>query len=80
MKIDTQTSAVITGGASGLGEATARAWTTKGARGAIFDVAEQRGEEVARDIGGIFCRVDVTAESSVDEGFARARSAHGQER
>jgi NAD(P)-dependent dehydrogenase (short-subunit alcohol dehydrogenase family) len=80
MNIDTQTSAVITGGASGLGEATARALAAKGARVAIFDVAEQRGEEVARDIGGIFCRVDVTAESSVDEGFARARAAHGQER
>lgn len=80
MKIDASTVAIITGGASGLGEATARALAARGARVAIFDVAEARGEVLAKEIGGVFCRVDVTSESSVDAGFDKARAAHGQER
>lgn len=80
MKIDSQVVAVVTGGASGLGEATARALAARGAKVAIFDVAEQRGEQIAHELGGLFCHVDVTAEASVDEGFVRARAAHGQER
>jgi NAD(P)-dependent dehydrogenase (short-subunit alcohol dehydrogenase family) len=39
-----------------------------------------RGEEIAAEIGGVFCQVDVTSDDSVDAGFARARAAHGQER
>lgn len=73
-------SAIVTGGASGLGEATARALTTKGVRVAVFDVNEEKGESVAADLGGIFCKVDIAADASVDEGFAKARAAHGQER
>lgn len=80
MKIDSSICAIVTGGASGLGEATARALAARGARVAIFDLAAARGEEVARELGGTFCKVDVTQEASVDEGFARARAAHGQER
>ncbi|HWT52261.1 MAG TPA: SDR family oxidoreductase, partial [Caulobacter sp.] len=38
------------------------------------------GEQVAREIGGVFCRVDVTRDAEVDAGFAKARAAHGQER
>jgi NAD(P)-dependent dehydrogenase (short-subunit alcohol dehydrogenase family) len=80
MKIDTSIAAVVTGGASGLGEASARALAAKGAKVAIFDLNEERGEDVAKDIGGSFCKVDVSDEASVDAGFAKARAAHGQER
>jgi NAD(P)-dependent dehydrogenase (short-subunit alcohol dehydrogenase family) len=80
MKIDSSIAAVVTGGASGLGEASARALAAKGARVAIFDLNEERGEGVAKDIGGTFCKVDVSDEASVDAGFAKARAAHGQER
>ena len=80
MKIDNTIAAVVTGGASGLGEASARELAAKGAKVAIFDLNEERGEAVARDIGGTFCTVDVSDEASVDAGFAKARAAHGQER
>lgn len=80
MKLDSSISAIVTGGASGLGEATARALAGRGVRVAIFDLAVERGEAVAQEIGGTFCKVDVTQEASVDEGFARARATLGQER
>ncbi len=73
-------SAVVTGGASGLGEATARALAAKGVKVALFDLNEARGSQVANDIGGVFCAVDVTDDASVDAGFEKARAAHGQER
>ena len=80
MKIDSSVAAVVTGGASGLGEASARALAAAGARVALFDLNEERARRVAAEIGGIACTVDVSDESSVDAGFARARAAHGQER
>lgn len=80
MQIDTSTAAVVTGGASGLGRATAEALAATGAKVAIFDVNEEKGEEVAAAIGGLFCKVDITSEDSVIAGFAKARAAHGQER
>lgn len=80
MKIDNSIAAVVTGGASGLGEASARSLAVKGAKVAIFDLNEERGQAVAKDIGGVFCKVDVSDEASVDAGFAKAREAHGQER
>ena len=80
MKIDSYTAAVVTGGASGLGQATAEALAAAGVKVAIFDVNEARGQEVASAIGGLFCQVDITAEESVVAGFAKARAAHGQER
>jgi NAD(P)-dependent dehydrogenase (short-subunit alcohol dehydrogenase family) len=73
-------SAVVTGGASGLGEATARELASRGARVAVFDRDTEKGERVASDIGGIFCEVDVTSDDAVKAGFAKAREAHGQER
>jgi NAD(P)-dependent dehydrogenase (short-subunit alcohol dehydrogenase family) len=72
--------AVVTGGASGLGEATARALNAAGVKVAIFDLNEAKGAALAREIGGVFCKVNVTDEASVDEGFAKARAALGQER
>src|SRR3569623_2222990 len=80
LKIDSSIAAVVTGGASGLGEASARALAAKGAKVALFDLNEERGEAVAKAIGGTFCRVDVSDDASVDAGFAKARAAHGQER
>jgi NAD(P)-dependent dehydrogenase (short-subunit alcohol dehydrogenase family) len=80
MKLDSTVSAVVTGGASGLGAATARALAGKGVRVAIFDLQEEKGLAIAAEIGGIFCEVNVTDDASVDAGFAKARAAHGQER
>ncbi|WP_425229991.1 SDR family NAD(P)-dependent oxidoreductase [Sphingomonas sp.] len=80
MKIEAGIAAVVTGGASGLGEATARALAAKGANVALFDLNEEKGQAVAADIGGVFCTVNVTDDASVDAGFAKARAAHGQER
>lgn len=80
MKIDSSTAAVVTGGASGLGRATAEALAAAGAKVAIFDVNEAKGQEVAQAIGGLFVKVDITSEESVVAGFAAARAAHGQER
>ena len=79
MKLSSNTAAVVTGGASGLGEATARGLAAKGVKVAIFDLQREKGEAVATDIGGVFCAVDVTSDPSVDAGFTRAREAHGQE-
>jgi NAD(P)-dependent dehydrogenase (short-subunit alcohol dehydrogenase family) len=72
--------AVVTGAASGLGEATARELARRGAKVALFDRDAQKGERVAAEIGGIFCEVDVTSDDAVAAGFVRARDAHGQER
>ncbi len=80
MKLDGSISAVVTGGASGLGEATARALAATGAKVALFDMNADAGERVAAEIGGVFCPVDVTSDEGVDAGFAKARAAHGQER
>jgi len=80
MKLDNTVAAVVTGGASGLGAATARALAAKGVKVALFDLQEEKGKAVAAEIGGIFCEVNVTDDASVDAGFAKARAAHGQER
>ena len=80
MKLDGSISAVVTGAASGLGEATARALADKGVKVAVFDRDVEKGEKVAAELGGIFCEVDVTSNEAVDAAFAKAREAHGQER
>lgn len=80
MKIDQTIAAIVTGGASGLGEATARMLAAQGAKVALFDMNEERGQTVAKEIGGLFCKVDVTDEASIDAGLATARAKHGQER
>ncbi|GAA4411202.1 SDR family NAD(P)-dependent oxidoreductase [Quisquiliibacterium transsilvanicum] len=80
MKLNSAVSAVITGGASGLGLATAQRLAAQGVKVAIFDFNEEAGEAAAKELGGVFCKVDVTNEAQVDAGFAKARAAIGQER
>ena len=80
MKVGAHTPAVVTGGASGLGAATARALAEKGAKVALLDLNAELGEALAAEIGGVFVRCDVTTDDSVDAAFAAARKAHGQER
>ena len=80
MELNSSIAAVVTGGASGLGEATARALATHGVKVALFDLQRDKGEKVAKEIGGVFCEVNVTNDESVVEGFKRARAANGQER
>ena len=80
MQLDSSIAAVVTGGASGLGAATARRLATHGVKVALFDLQADLGERVAAEIGGVFCQVNVTSDAEVDAGFAKARAAHGQER
>jgi len=80
MILDSTISAVITGGASGLGASTARRLASHGVRVAILDFNAEQGEAVAKEVGGVFCKVDVTDEAQVDAAFAKARAAIGQER
>jgi NAD(P)-dependent dehydrogenase (short-subunit alcohol dehydrogenase family) len=74
------TAAVVTGGASGLGAATARLLAERGARVAIFDQDRACGERLALEIGGVYCAVNVTSQEQVEAAFVQARAAHGQER
>jgi len=80
MELNNTMSAVVTGGASGLGAATARRLAEKGVKVALFDLNEEKGEALAAELGGVFCKVNVTDDDSVDAGFAKARAANGQER
>jgi len=79
MDINTIT-AIITGGASGLGAATARKFAAAGAKVGIFDLNEEAGTKLAAELGGAFAKVDVTSDEDVDAGFAALRAALGQER
>ena len=72
--------AVVTGGASGLGGATAKALAEKGCKVAIFDLNADLGERHAKDIGGQFFKCDVTSETSVDGALAASRKTLGGER
>ena len=59
------TSALVTGGASGLGEATVRALAGRGARVVVLDMQDDRGEALARETGGVFAHADVTNTTEV---------------
>jgi NAD(P)-dependent dehydrogenase (short-subunit alcohol dehydrogenase family) len=80
MQLSKDIAAVVTGGASGLGAATARALAGKGVRVALLDLNAGLGEPLAKELGGVFARCDVTDEAGVDAALAAARKAHGQER
>lgn len=80
MRIDSGVSAVVTGGASGLGLATVKALRDAGAKIAIFDLNVEAGEKAAADTGATFCQADVLDDASLDAAFDKARAAGGQER
>jgi len=80
MQLSSSIAAIITGGASGLGAAVARAFAASGVKVAMFDLDEPRGNALAADLDGVFCKVDVGDATSVAVGFELARQAHGQER
>ena len=59
MEVSANTPAVVTGGASGLGEATVRLLAEKGVKCGIFDLNEEKGEAVAKDVGGAFAHANM---------------------
>jgi len=69
--------AIVTGGASGLGEGAARALASAGCKVAILDLQKERGEQVAADIGGIFVECDVSSAASAEAAITAVREAHG---
>lgn len=72
--------ALVTGGASGLGEATARELARLGAKVAVLDRNAELAEKVAADIGGIACPCDITDAASVTAALEKAAAAHGPAR
>ena len=72
--------ALVTGGGSGLGEATARELARLGAKVAILDVNLANAEKVAAEIGGVACQCDVTSPESVQAAIDRATAVHGPAR
>ncbi|MGR3623611.1 SDR family NAD(P)-dependent oxidoreductase [Pseudophaeobacter sp.] len=73
-----QTCAIITGGASGLGEATARHFAASGAQVTLLDRDADRGAKVAQEIGGHFVQTDVTDEASVAAALTFAAEKMGR--
>jgi NAD(P)-dependent dehydrogenase (short-subunit alcohol dehydrogenase family) len=80
VEIDNEIAAVVTGGASGLGEAVVRGMAARGARVALFDLDAGKGAKLAKECGGLFVPVDVGDPNSVRDGLKAARAAHGPER
>ncbi|HEY3049574.1 MAG TPA: SDR family NAD(P)-dependent oxidoreductase [Polaromonas sp.] len=72
--------ALVTGGGSGLGEATARELARLGAKVAVLDVNQANAEKVATEIGGVACQCDITSTDSLQAAIARAAEAHGPAR
>ena len=72
--------AIVTGAASGLGAATARALAAAGAKVAVFDINEAGAASVAKDIGGIGIACDVASAEGAKAGIERAKAAHGAAR
>lgn len=73
-------SAIVTGGASGLGAATAEALAASGCKLALWDMNEEKGEALAKKIGGVFCKVNVSDESSVATALEKTIAAVGAPR
>jgi NAD(P)-dependent dehydrogenase (short-subunit alcohol dehydrogenase family) len=78
VKLSSSISAVVTGGASGLGAATARMLASHGVKVALFDLNTDLGEPLAEQIGGIFCNVNVTSSPEVDAAFAKGARRSGR--
>ena len=69
--------AIITGGASGLGAGAARELAQAGGQIAIWDIQEDKGLEIAKEVGGVFCNCDVTSEESVIAAMEETKEALG---
>ncbi len=67
-------SAIVTGGASGIGAATARLLAERGAKVVIADLQEEKGKQLAAEIGGSFCKVDVTKTEDIVDAVEMAKS------
>ena len=76
----TGVAAIVTGGGSGLGRATAEALAAKGAKVTVFDLNPAAAEEAAKVIGGLAVAGDVTDEASAGAALAKAAAAHGAAR
>jgi len=76
----TGSSAIVTGGGSGLGEAVARELARQGAKVAVLDVNAEGAQRVAAEIGGIACRADITRAEDVEAALDAAQAAHGTPR
>ena len=76
----TGVAAIVTGGGSGLGRATAEALAAKGAKVAIFDLNPAAAEEAAKAVGGLAVAGDVADEASAGAAIAKAAAAHGAPR
>ena len=72
--------AVVTGGASGLGEATARALAAAGAKVSVLDMNKDGAEKIAGEIGGTAFSCDVSNAESLESAVAGAAEAHGATR
>jgi 3-oxoacyl-[acyl-carrier protein] reductase len=77
MKLDGKV-AVITGAAQGIGEAYARRFAAEGARVVVADVNADKGQVVAREIGGSFERVDVSSEDDTKRVARAVADRHGR--
>ena len=80
MELGNGLAAVVTGGASGLGAATARLLAAKGVNVGVLDLSDDLGQSVAADIGGTFAKCDVTNEDNVRAALETVRAANGPER
>lgn len=79
MKI-TDVAAIVTGGASGLGEAVVRAIIAGGGKAAVFDLADDKGKHIEKELGAsvIYCRADVSSEADVAAGINRSVERFGK--
>lgn len=80
MKLGNGVSAIIAGGATGLGAAAAEKLASKGCRVAILDMYREPGEALAKRLGGIYCHLEISSEITVDTAFQLAREENGIER
>jgi NAD(P)-dependent dehydrogenase (short-subunit alcohol dehydrogenase family) len=80
MKLGNDISAVVAGGATGLGAAAAERLAEAGCKVAILDMYREPGEALARKIGGIYCHLEISSEITVDTALDFAREEHGPER
>lgn len=80
MQLDAFVSAIVTGAAGPVGSQVARRLAAAGAKVALFDIDEVRGRALAGEIGGLFCKVDVTSVASLETGLEISRRMHGPER